>query len=86
MHADLRFPLITPSKLFRIPWRQLIKLDMMNTTIRPHIFLEVLSSSAPSLKDGTFTIQFKRVSCSNSSAPKDISRIVKLRLLRHLYL
>lgn len=71
---------------FRIPWRQLTKLDMINTTVCPHIFLEVLSASAPSLEDGSFTIQFEGVRRSNSSAPKDIFCMVKLRFLQHLHL
>ncbi|KIM42510.1 hypothetical protein M413DRAFT_119556 [Hebeloma cylindrosporum] len=40
----------------RIPWEQLTKLDMGDTLLRPNIFLEVLSASAPSLNDGSFTI------------------------------
>jgi hypothetical protein len=40
------------SLAFRLPWSQLSKLDMIKTIIHPHIFLDVLSSSAPSLKDG----------------------------------
>jgi len=71
---------------FRIPWRQLTKLDMINTTLCPHIFLEVISGSAPSLEYGSFTIQFEGIGRSNSSAPEDIFRIVKLRFLQHLHL
>ena len=71
---------------FRIPWRQLTKLDMMNTTLSPHIFLQVISSPALSLKDGSFTIQFKRIIRSNSLASKNIFRIAKLRFLQNLRL
>jgi hypothetical protein len=71
---------------FRLPWSQLTKLDMIKTTIHPHIFLDVLSSSAPSLKDGSFTIRFKKVMPSSSSAPKNSIPIVKLPFLQNLRL
>jgi hypothetical protein len=71
---------------FRLPWGQLTKLNMINTTIHPHIFLEVLSSSAPSLRDGSFTIQFKKITPSSSSVPKNIFPIAKLHFLQNLRL
>lgn len=74
---------------FKIPWQQLTTLDMRNTVLYPRIFLEVLSDSAPSLKHGSFTIQFKRINCQCSTAslaPKKIFRTVKLRFLQSLHL
>ena len=71
---------------FKIPWRQLTKLDMIHTILRPHIFLEVISSSAFSLEDGSFAIRFKKISRSHSSAPQKIFRIAKLPFLQNLRL
>ena len=71
---------------FKIPWHQLTRLNMKNTTVRPRIFLDVLSSSAPSLQEGSFTIQFKRISRSTSQAAKNNFRIVKPRFLQILHL
>jgi hypothetical protein len=71
---------------FKLPWQQLTKLDMIHTTLRPHIFLDVISSSAPSLEDGSFTIQFKKISRSNSSAPENDFPIVTLPFLQNLRL
>jgi len=71
---------------FGIPWHQLTKLEMRNTTVRPRIFLDVLSSSAPSLKEGSFTIQFKRITRSTSSTATSNPRIIKPRFLQILHL
>jgi hypothetical protein len=72
---------------FKLPWRQLTKLNMINSTVSPHIFMEVLSNSAPSLKDGSFTIEFEQIRQSTSSAPlTHIFPIVKPFFLQHLFL
>ena len=71
---------------FKIPWRQLTKLDMIHTILRPHIFLEVISSSAFSLEDGSFAIRFKKISRSHSSGLQKIFRIAKLPFLQNLRL
>ncbi|KIM37986.1 hypothetical protein M413DRAFT_12975 [Hebeloma cylindrosporum] len=71
--------------LLRIPWSQLTSLDMRSTRLRPNVFLEVLSASALSLKEGSFTIRFKRTR-STASAPQETFRIVKARFLQYLRL
>ncbi|KIM35578.1 hypothetical protein M413DRAFT_32433 [Hebeloma cylindrosporum] len=76
---------IHPLRL-RIPWWRLSKIDMTNTTLRPNTFLEVLSASAPSLKDGSFAIRFKRVTRSTASAPNETTPIVKACFLQYLHL
>ena len=69
----------------RIPWWQLTKIDMRDTPLHPSIFFKVLSASAPSLNDGSFTILFQKITCS-TSAPQETLPIVNPRFIQYLRL
>ncbi|KIM36205.1 hypothetical protein M413DRAFT_31808 [Hebeloma cylindrosporum] len=71
---------------FKIPWYQLVNIDMINTTIVPDMFMEVLFSTGPSLEDGSFTIRFEEIRRSSPSSPNNTFDIVKPLFVQHLRL
>ncbi|KIM37701.1 hypothetical protein M413DRAFT_30641 [Hebeloma cylindrosporum] len=71
---------------FKLPWYQFTELDMLHTILSPYLFMQVLSSCAPSLKDGSFAIRFEEIVPSTASSRKDTFDIVKPRFLQNLRL